>query len=146
MAEIVVMPKLGFNMSEGKLVKWYKSEGDEIKKGEPFFSVETDKTNIDIEATQDGVVRKLLIEEGDVIEVTLPIAIIAQPDEDISDLLADIGSTSESEKIEEAVPQDKDERAAESTASKMDYEVIVIGGGPGGYVAAIKSAQAGKKT
>ena len=65
MAEIIIMPKLGFNMNEGKLVQWYKSEGEEITKGEPLFSVETDKTNMDIEATSDGVVKKLLIEEGD---------------------------------------------------------------------------------
>ena len=45
MAEIIIMPKLGFNMDEGKLVKWYKAEGESVKKGEPLFSVETDKTN-----------------------------------------------------------------------------------------------------
>ncbi len=89
MAEIIIMPKLGFNMSEGKLVEWYKSEGDEITKGEPLFSVETDKTNMDIEATSDGVVKKLLIEEGDQIPVTLPIAVIGQADEDVSAAVAD---------------------------------------------------------
>ena len=65
------MPKLGFNMDEGKLVEWYKQVGDEIKKGEPLFSVETDKTNMDIEATGDGVVRAILINAGDKIPVTL---------------------------------------------------------------------------
>ena len=44
MAEIIIMPKLGFNMDEGKLVEWYKNEGDAVKKGEPLFSVETDRT------------------------------------------------------------------------------------------------------
>ncbi len=89
MAEIIIMPKLGFNMNEGKLVQWYKSEGEEITKGEPLFSVETDKTNMDIEATSDGVVKKLLIEEGDQIPVTLPIAVIGSADEDVSDAVAD---------------------------------------------------------
>lgn len=89
MAEIIIMPKLGFNMNEGKLVQWYKSEGEEITKGEPLFSVETDKTNMDIEATSDGVVKKLLIEEGDQIPVTLPIAVIGSADEDISAAVAD---------------------------------------------------------
>mgnify|MGYP000178836067 FL=1 len=83
------MPKLGFNMNEGKLVQWYKSEGEEITKGEPLFSVETDKTNMDIEATSDGVVKKLLIEEGDQIPVTLPIAVIGSADEDVSAAVAD---------------------------------------------------------
>ena len=54
MAEIIIMPKLGFNMSEGKLVTWYKKEGDEVRKNEPLFAIETDKTTIDIEATGDG--------------------------------------------------------------------------------------------
>ena len=89
MAEIIIMPKLGFNMNEGKLVQWYKSEGEEITKGEPLFSVETDKTNMDIEATSDGVVKALLIEEGDKIPVTLPIAVIGSADEDVSAAVAD---------------------------------------------------------
>lgn len=88
MAEIIIMPKLGFNMDEGKLVEWYKNEGDAVKKGEPLFSVETDKTNMDIEATGDGVVKALLINAGDKIPVTLPIAVVAGADEDVSALIA----------------------------------------------------------
>ena len=82
MAEIIIMPKLGFNMDEGKLVEWYKNEGDAVKKGEPLFSVETDKTNMDIEATGDGIVKALLIAAGDKIPVTLPIAVVAAEGED----------------------------------------------------------------
>lgn len=89
MADLVIMPKLGFNMSEGRLVKWYKNEGDPIKKGEALFSVETDKTSIDIEATNDGYVRKLLINEGDTLKVTLPIAIIGEKEENIDDTIKD---------------------------------------------------------
>jgi pyruvate dehydrogenase E2 component (dihydrolipoamide acetyltransferase) len=89
MADIVIMPKLGFNMDEGKLVRWYKQEGDPVKKGEPLFSVETDKTAIDIEATRDGVLGKTLIEEGDAVPVTLPIAIVSDEGEDIDALVAE---------------------------------------------------------
>lgn len=89
MAEIIIMPKLGFNMNEGKLVQWYKAEGDAVAKGEPLFSVETDKTNMDIEATEDGVVKKLLISEGDKIPVTLPIAVVGGADEDVSAMIND---------------------------------------------------------
>lgn len=90
MAEIIIMPKLGFNMSVGKLVTWYKNEGDSVAKGEPVFAIETDKTSIDIEATQDGIFRKRFIEEGDEIEVTLPIAIVAGADENIDALIQDV--------------------------------------------------------
>lgn len=88
MAEVIIMPKLGFNMDEGKLVEWYKTEGDAVAKGEPLFSVETDKTNMDIEATGDGIVAALLIEEGDKVPVTLPIAVIAADGEDASAAVA----------------------------------------------------------
>lgn len=84
MAEVIIMPKLGFNMNTGKLVEWYKNEGDTVAKGEPLFSVETDKTNMDIEATGDGVVKKLFISAGDEIPVTLPIAVVGGADEDVS--------------------------------------------------------------
>lgn len=87
MAQIIVMPKLGFNMNEGKLVRWYKKEGDIIRKGDIFFSVETDKTNIDIEATADGYVRRLLVQEGEMLAVTLPIAIIGEQSENIENVL-----------------------------------------------------------
>lgn len=90
MAEIIIMPKLGFNMSEGKLVKWYKKEGDPVKKGEPVFAIETDKTSIDIEATTDGIFRKRFIEEGDAVAVTLPIAVIAGAEENIDAAVQEI--------------------------------------------------------
>ncbi|MBN7773114.1 dihydrolipoyl dehydrogenase [Clostridium aminobutyricum] len=155
MAEVIIMPKLGFNMSEGKLVKWYKAEGDEVKKGENLFSIETDKTNMDIEATNDGTVRKLLIDEGDQIPVTLPIAIVATKDEDITaaleQALKDLGKDNAAENT--ATSLNKAEAAPASSSNHSaglkntnDYEVLVIGGGPGGYVAAIKAAQMGKKT
>jgi pyruvate dehydrogenase E2 component (dihydrolipoamide acetyltransferase) len=87
MAELVIMPKLGFNMDEGQLVKWHKKEGEEIKKGEILFEILTDKTTMEIEATTSGVVRKLLIDEGQTVPVTTPIAIIGDSNEDISLLL-----------------------------------------------------------
>lgn len=147
MAEIIIMPKLGFNMSEGKLVEWYKNEGDAVKKGEALFSVETDKTNMDIEATRDGVVRKLFIEAGDKIPVTLPIAVIGEADENIdalvSEALAKLGGNAK-----DTAPEAPAEKPAAAAADKdgYDYDIAVIGGGPGGYVAAIKAAQMGKKT
>jgi len=146
MAELIIMPKLGFNMSEGKIVKWYKREGETVKKGEPFFSVETDKTNIDIEATADGVIRKLFLEEGDKLPVTLPIAIVGAEGEDI-DYLLDEAEKQLGKNVSaptKAAEQSKEAPGKES--SGYDYDVVVLGGGPGGYVAAIKAAQAGKKT
>jgi len=158
MAEVIIMPKLGFNMSEGKLVKWYKKEGDNVSKGEALFSIETDKTSIDIEATGDGVVRKLLIEEGESVPVTLPIAVIGRADESIETELAEalskLGKKAEAEKPAASAPAASAPTAVASSpavptaaaGSTMDFDLIVVGGGPGGYVAAIKAAQLGKRT
>jgi len=88
----VVMPKLGFNMDTGTLTKWYKKENDPIVKGEPFFAVETDKTTIDVEATESGIVRKIFVQEGDEAPVTTPIAIVAGKDEDIGTVQPDVAA------------------------------------------------------
>ena len=154
MAEVIIMPKLGFNMSEGKLVEWYKAEGEAVAKGEPLFSVETDKTNMDIEATGDGVVRKLFIEAGDTIPVTLPIAIVGEAEEDIEALVkesleklggnASAGAEASAESSSGAQTVEPAPKSEQS--GSYDYDIAVIGGGPGGYVAAIKAAQMGKKT
>ena len=82
MAEVIIMPKLGFNMEEGQLVKWHKSEGDSITKGELFFEINTDKTNMPVEATLDGVVLKIMLEEGETAPVFTPIAVVGQAGED----------------------------------------------------------------
>ena len=132
MAELIIMPKLGFNMNEGKLVKWYKSEGDAVKKGEPLFSVETDKTNIDIEATCDGYVRKLFIDEGDKLAVTLPIAIVAGKEENIDELIADayaqLGKEAPAEEPAAVAKESAAEKAAVVTVATAEK-------GPGRHIA-----------
>ncbi len=96
MAKVVVMPKLGLTMKEGTLVTWNKKEGDEIKVGEVLFEISTDKLSNDFESSDEGIVRKLLVEEGDVVECLKPVAIIGSADEDISSLLNDSSLNSES--------------------------------------------------
>ncbi|MDR2457844.1 MAG: dihydrolipoyl dehydrogenase [Clostridiales Family XIII bacterium] len=156
--EMIVMPKLGFNMDEGKLVTWYKNEGDKVKKGESLFAIETDKTSIDVEATDDGTVLALLIEEGETVPVTLPIAFIGEEGEDISTekeiALSKLGGNGDGDKntstTEEKTSVSITNEAGVNTNAKekssFDFDLIVIGGGPGGYVAAIKAAQEGLKT
>ncbi len=148
MAELIIMPKLGFNMSEGKLIKWYKRQGDAVRKGEPLFAIETDKTGIDIEATRDGIVLGQYIEEGDSVPVTSPIAIVGEKDENISSLEAEIisGKKEKQSNLDnnDTVSSGKQDVNSDGVGA-FDYDIIVIGGGPGGYVAAIKGAQQGKK-
>ncbi|HEX7735882.1 MAG TPA: dihydrolipoamide acetyltransferase family protein [Ktedonobacteraceae bacterium] len=77
----VDMPKMGDTMEEGKILHWIKREGDEIKKGESLAEVETDKVNIEIEAFSSGILRKILIAEGESAPIGAPIAYIGAADE-----------------------------------------------------------------
>lgn len=123
MAEIVIMPKLGFNMSKGKLVSWHKQEGDAIQKGQPLFSVETDKAVIDIESVADGYVRKLFIEEGDTLPVTLPIAVIAGKDEDIDALVKEASSQLAGEVLD-TVPGSADKTSSTPVVEVKPEKVV----------------------
>ena len=87
MARVVVMPKLGLSMEEGTIVKWLKNEGDPVEVEDLLFEVETDKMSNEIEADTAGILRKILVPEGETVECTVPVAIIADADEDISNLL-----------------------------------------------------------
>lgn len=87
MAEIISMPKLGFDMQEGQIVRWVKAEGDPVNKGEVIAEIETDKATVEVEATASGVMRKHLVSEGTFVPIGDPIAIVGGADEDISALM-----------------------------------------------------------
>src|ERR1700738_4811027 len=84
----VEMPKMGDTMEEGKILRWIKHEGDAVKKGESLAEVETDKVNIEIEAFASGVLRKILVPEGDSAPIGSGIALIGAPDEPLPEGLA----------------------------------------------------------
>lgn len=97
MAEVIIMPKLGFNMDDGQLVAWHKQVGDQVKKGEPLFDINTDKTTMPVEATSDGVVLKILVQEGETVDVFTPIAVVGAVGEDADAALAAHGGAPASE-------------------------------------------------
>ncbi len=80
----VVMPQMGADMTEGTILRWLKHEGDPVERGEIIAEIETDKANVEIEAFEGGVFRKVLASEGDVIPIGGVIAIIAAAEDDIS--------------------------------------------------------------
>ena len=86
MAETIHMPKLGFDMAEGTLIRWVKKEGEAVKKGEVLAEIETDKATVEVESLASGVVRKQLVEEGAVVPVNTPIAIVGTADEKIEEI------------------------------------------------------------
>ena len=81
MANTVEMPKLGFDMAEGKLVKWVKGENEKIEKGDVLAEIETDKATVEVESPFSGVVAKHLVEENSTIPVGSPIAVITDEGE-----------------------------------------------------------------
>lgn len=76
MEKNIVMPRLRPEMEKGVLCAWLKEEGEPVSAGEPLFEIETDKVVKQIEATQDGVLKKQLIGEGDTVDVETPVAIL----------------------------------------------------------------------
>ncbi len=86
MAETITMPKLGFDMREGVLVRWVKNEGETINKGDVLAEIETDKATVEVESSASGVVRRLLASQGDSVPVGAAIAIVGSADEKIDDL------------------------------------------------------------
>src|SRR6185436_9088972 len=86
MATEVMMPKLSPTMEEGQLSRWLKKEGDKVSMGEPLAEIDTDKATMEMQALSSGVLRKILIKEGESAPLGQLIAIIGEPDEDISAL------------------------------------------------------------
>lgn len=131
MATEVLMPKLGLTMTEGTIEEWRIKEGQPVKKGEVLFSVATDKLTNDVEADADGVLLKILLPEGETASCKSVVAYIGQP----------------GEAIPGAAPAAESAPAPAAAAVSTDgpKTVLVIGGGPGGYVAAIRAAQLGGK-
>jgi 2-oxoglutarate dehydrogenase E2 component (dihydrolipoamide succinyltransferase) len=78
MAQVeVLLPKMGESVAEATITKWLKAEGDTIESEESLVEIATDKVDSEVPAQEDGVITKILVREGDVVEVGKPIAIIS---------------------------------------------------------------------
>jgi pyruvate dehydrogenase E2 component (dihydrolipoamide acetyltransferase) len=102
------MPKLSPTMEEGQLSRWLKKEGDAVSVGEPLAEIDTDKATMEAQALTSGVLRKILVKEGETVPLGAIIAIIGEADEDISDLVSQASSApskeEKKERVEEAAP------------------------------------------
>jgi len=88
MATEVKLPRLGQGMESGTIVRWLKTEGDAVSKGEPLYELDTDKVTQEVEAESDGVLLKIVVADGEV-DVGTTVGIIGAQDEDVSAVLAD---------------------------------------------------------
>ena len=83
MAETINMPKLGFDMAEGTLVRWVKQVGENINKGDVLAEIETDKATVEVESPASGVVLQHMVDQGTVVPVNAPIAVVGAAGEKV---------------------------------------------------------------
>ena len=84
----MTMPSMGADMTEGTIAKWLKAEGDQISRGDKLAEIETDKTVVEMEAYADGVLRRITVEEGSLVQVGTVIAYIGDPEDEIPEAVS----------------------------------------------------------
>ncbi|MEM2385866.1 MAG: dihydrolipoamide acetyltransferase family protein, partial [Candidatus Bathyarchaeia archaeon] len=128
----VVMPKLSLTMRTGSVGKWYKREGETVEKGEPIVEIISEKATYDLEAPASGVLRKILVKEGEEAPVDAAIAIITAPGEHVPAEELAIKAPKEPVEAEERVPASP---AAKRLAREYGIDLsLVKGTGPGGRI------------
>jgi pyruvate dehydrogenase E2 component (dihydrolipoamide acetyltransferase) len=148
MATQVVMPKLSPTMEEGQLSRWLKKEGDKVSVGEGLAEIDTDKATMEAQALASGVLRAVLVDEGQTVPLGTVIAIIGEADEDISGLVAEAKSGAAQAERKESIEDSTQGRAygapdelasvvprGERTQATVEGEPIEgdVGGAPADY-------------
>jgi pyruvate dehydrogenase E2 component (dihydrolipoamide acetyltransferase) len=111
MATEVILPRLGQGMESGTIVRWLKSEGEPVEKGEPLFELDTDKVTQEVEAEANGVLLKIAIAEGEV-PVGQTVAFIGEQGEAVPEVAAAKPAAKPTEKAPEPVHGEAQQRAA----------------------------------
>lgn len=116
----ILMPALSPTMTEGNLAKWLKSEGDAVEAGDVIAEIETDKATMEVEAVDEGVIGKILIEEGaEGVAVNTPIAVLIEEGESADDI-GEVEAPAVAEApVEEAAPQIQAQPDAEQHAGAV---------------------------
>ncbi len=120
MAETINMPKLGFDMAEGTLVRWVKQVGENINKGDVLAEIETDKATVEVESPAGGVVLQLIVNQGDVVPVNAPIAVVGVAGEKVDAPLVESGKQKADVKSDEKPapqPQGKTDSAPQALST-----------------------------
>lgn len=152
MATEIIMPKAGIDMTEGQIIKWNKKEGDKVETGEILLEIMTDKTSMELEAEDSGYLIKIIKGDGETVPVTEVIGYIGTEGEvapegiskDAAETSENVSDKKEMEPIKEREIEERN-TAVKSEKGEDEFDVVVIGGGPAGYVAAIRAAQVGGK-
>ena len=159
MAIEIVLPRMGMTMEEGTIIAWLKKEGDKVKAGEPLIEIETDKTIVEIEAQEDGILERILADEGETLPIGTLIGFIVAEGETLPDDSARKPTTvdqiedAEKKSTIEDVSSNEERRdekiKASPAARRLAWELAVelsniSGTGPGGRIVAWNIEQAGQ--
>lgn len=165
MAQRLFIPKLGHTMTEGIIAKWFKQSGDCVSAGDVLYELEYDKATETIEAEKAGEL-KILINEGETAPVGETVGVILEAGDDLEKVLAQKVRRAYESRTQVNIPtaaysmahaaaigetkangreKEKTDAYVANKEEKFDTDLLVIGGGPGGYVAAIRAAQQGLK-
>jgi len=99
----VTMPSMGADMTEGTIAKWLKAEGDAVSRGDKIAEIETDKTVVEMEAYAEGLLRKIVVAEGTMVDVGTVIAFIGDAGDEVPEV-AEAAPAAEAPKEESAAP------------------------------------------
>jgi len=154
-AELISMPKLGFDMAEGLLQEWLKKAGDAVAQGETLAVIETDKASVELPAFRSGILLKILVEAGTSVPIGAPIAVIGSAGETVDVAALGLPETAPAaagpavrettptglapEQAAEAVAVEEGRLFASPIAARMAAELgidlrQVTGSGPGGRI------------
>jgi pyruvate dehydrogenase E2 component (dihydrolipoamide acetyltransferase) len=128
MAETINMPKLGFDMAEGLLVRWVKQVGENINKGDVLAEIETDKATVEVESSASGVVLSHIVEQGTIVPVNAPIAVVGAAGEKV-DAPTQAPSKVEGQKSD-ATPQTQEKPAPAPQAVSSVESLSVVKASP----------------
>ena len=120
MAEVIRMPKMSDTMEEGVIAEWLKKVGDEVKSGDLLAEVETDKATMELESYDDGILLHIGVKNGDSVPVNGVIAIIGDKGEDVDDILKNLNSTPNEEKVEDISEEKKETKSEETVIEKTN--------------------------
>lgn len=134
----IKVPTLGESVTTATVGKWLKQPGEAVKEDEPVVELETDKVSVEVPAPAAGRLENHAVKEGDEVEVGAVLALLE------AGAAGKAAAPAAQAAPAQAAPAPKAEAQAAPPA-ETDYDVVVIGAGPGGYVCAIRAAQLGFK-
>ncbi len=168
----ITMPQLSDTMTDGTVVKWNKKEGDKVKVGDEVADVETDKATMPMEAFEAGTLAAILVKEGEKVAVGGVLAVLAVGSEKVEEVKAAAEKNAAKPQAAApaaapaapasrpasapaaakppaapvaAAPAPSKAPAVKSDPKRYEFDIIVIGGGPAGYAAAIRAGQLKKR-